>query len=39
MIWLPQTTDNSTYFAQSFEIRAIESRLKIEINLAQDKLT
>ena len=27
MIWLPQTTDISTYFAQSLEIRGIESRL------------
>ena len=27
MIWLPQTTDNSTHFAQSLEIRGIESRL------------
>ena len=27
MIWLPGTTDNSTYFAQSLEIRGIESRL------------
>ena len=27
MIWLPQTTDNSTFFAQSLEIRGIESRL------------
>ena len=27
MIWLPQTTDNSTYFAQSLKIRGIESRL------------
>ena len=27
MIWLPWTTDNSTYFAQSLEIRGIESRL------------
>ena len=27
MIWLPQTTGNSTYFAQSLEIRGIESRL------------
>ena len=27
MIWLPPTTDNSTYFAQSLEIRGIESRL------------
>ena len=27
MIWLPRTTDNSTYFAQSLEIRGIESRL------------
>ena len=27
MIWLPRTTDNSTYFAQSLEIRGIEGRL------------
>ena len=27
MVWLPQTTDNSTYFARSLEIRGIESRL------------
>ena len=27
MIWLPRTTDNSTYFAQSLELRGIESRL------------
>ena len=27
MIWLPRTTDNWTYFAQSLEIRGIESRL------------
>ena len=27
MIWLPRITDNSTYFAQSLEIRGIESRL------------
>ena len=27
MILLPRTTDNSTYFAQSLEIRGIESRL------------
>ena len=27
MIWLPRTTDNSTHFAQSLEIRGIESRL------------
>ena len=29
MIWLPRTTDNSTYFAQSLEIGGIESRLYI----------
>ena len=29
MIWLPLTTDNLTYFAQSLEIRGIESRLYI----------
>ena len=27
MIWLPRTTDNSSYFAQYLEIRGIESRL------------
>ena len=27
MIWLPRTTDNSTHFAQSLEIRGIDSRL------------
>ena len=27
MIRLPRTTDNSTYFAQSLEIRGIESKL------------
>ena len=27
MIWLPRTTDNSTHFAQSLEIRGIKSRL------------
>ena len=31
MIWLLRTTDNSTYFAQSLEIRGIESRLYINI--------
>ena len=30
MIWLPRTTDNSTYFAQSLEIRGMESRLYIQ---------
>ena len=30
MIWLPRTTDNSTYFAQSLEIRGIESRLYVD---------
>ena len=30
MIWLPRTTDNSTYFAQSLEIRGIESRLYVQ---------
>ena len=30
MIWLPRTTDNSTYFAQSLEIRGIESRLYMD---------
>ena len=37
MIWLPRFTDNSTYFAQSLEIRGIESRLyvtmKVEIKV------
>ena len=32
MIWLPRTTDNSTYFAQSLEIRGIESRLYVHFN-------
>ena len=27
MIWLSRTTDNSTHFAQSLEIRGIKSRL------------
>ena len=27
MIWLPRTTDNLTYFAQSLRIRGMESRL------------
>ena len=27
MIWLPRTTDNLTHFAQSLEIRGIESSL------------
>ena len=31
MIWLPRTTDNSTYFAQSLEIRGIESRLYMNV--------
>ena len=31
MIWLPRTTDNSTYFPQSLEIRGIESRLYIYV--------
>ena len=31
IIWLPRTTDNSTYFAQSLEIRGIESRLYIYV--------
>ena len=30
MIWLPRTTDNSTYFAQSLEIRGIGSRLYLQ---------
>ena len=32
MIWLPRTTDNSAYFAQSLEIRGIESRLYIYLH-------
>ena len=36
MIWLPRTTDISTYFAQSLEIRGIESRLYM---YAADKKT
>ena len=36
MIWLPRTTDNSTYFAQSFEIRGIESRLYISYTSGPD---
>ena len=32
MIWLPRTTDNSTHFDQSLEIRGIESRLYYGIN-------
>ena len=32
MIWLPRTTDNSTQFAQSLEIRGIESRLYIDLH-------
>ena len=31
-IWLPQTTDNSTHFAQSLEIRGIESRLYLQFH-------
>ena len=34
MIWLPQTTDNSTYFAQSLGIRGIESRLYLSFALS-----
>ena len=30
MIWLPRTTNNSTYFAQSIEIRGIEKRLYLQ---------
>ena len=37
MIWLLPTTDNSTYFAQSLEIRGIESRLYIQSNLDYSK--
>ena len=37
MIWLPRTTDNSTYFTQSLEIRGNESRLYIYINFRQKK--
>ena len=41
MIWLPRTTDNSTYFAKSLEIRGIESRLYLEsiiLRLATSKI-
>ena len=38
MIRLPRTTDNSTYFAQSLEIRGIESRLYVEVSLNSDHL-
>ena len=34
MIWLPRTTDNSTYYAQSLEIRGIESRLYFKNQLS-----
>ena len=37
MIWLPRTTDNSTYFAQSLEIRGIESRLYFTFQIANNK--
>ena len=30
MVWLPRTTDNSTYFTQSLEIQGIESRLYLD---------
>ena len=33
MIWLPRTTDNLTHFAQSLEIRGIESRLYLSKRL------
>ena len=36
MIWLPRTTDNSTYFAQSLEIRGIESRLYVHGNISTE---
>ena len=35
MIWLPRTTDNSTHFAQSLEIRGNESRLYINLIFCQ----
>ena len=39
MIWLPQTTDNSTYFVQSLEIRGIESRLYLrKLYLPQNQI-
>ena len=31
MIWLPQTIDNSTYFAYSLEIGGFESRLYSDV--------
>ena len=38
MIWLPRTTDNSTHFAQSLEIQAIESRHVVLIFVNQQLL-
>ena len=38
MIWLPRTTDNSTYFDKSLEIRGIESRLYIIYSNALDPM-
>ena len=38
MIWLPRATDNSTYFAQSLEIRGIESRLYIGLIHFKERL-
>ena len=39
MIWLPRTTDNSTYFAQSLEIRAIGSRLYISRPMSNERIS
>ena len=38
MILLPRTTDNSTYFTQSLEIRGIESRLYVQNFIIKDIL-
>ena len=38
-IWLPRTTDNSTYFAQSLEIRGVESRLCMKWALTREILS
>ena len=38
MIWLPRTTDISTYFAQSLEIRGIESRLYFQRYIQYQRL-
>ena len=35
MIWLLRTTDNSTYFAESLEIRGIESGLYLFCSITQ----